>query len=216
MRFEEEFSHGCQPEKLLAALGKMRFPNRDEQHPLRLMEVCGTHTMAIAKSGIKQVLPKSVRLLSGPGCPVCVTPAGAMDEALRIAMLPDVILASYGDLLRVPGSVRGADLAHCRARGADPAASGLRIGRGRGNVVRIAGQVDVGDVVVGDVAVEAGLGQVVGGIGALLDGLGRGDAPGAVGREILRGEDAVEGGGRKDQERIAVGARLARGDGGAL
>ncbi len=119
MRFEEEFSHGCQPEKLLAALGKMRFPNRDEQHPLRLMEVCGTHTMAIAKSGIKQVLPKSVRLLSGPGCPVCVTPAGAMDEALRIAMLPDVILASYGDLLRVPGSVRGADLAHCRARGAD-------------------------------------------------------------------------------------------------
>ncbi len=87
--------------------------------PVRLMEVCGTHTMAIAKAGLKQLLPPEIKLVSGPGCPVCVTPAGAIDGVLELAMHPDVVIASYGDLLRVPGSVRGDSLNTRRAKGAD-------------------------------------------------------------------------------------------------
>ena len=86
--------------------------------PVRLMEVCGTHTMAIAKAGIKSVLPENVKLLSGPGCPVCVTPAGEIDAVLELATEPGVILASYGDMLRVPGSRPGDSLLRRRALGA--------------------------------------------------------------------------------------------------
>ena len=84
---------------------------------VRLMEVCGTHTMAIAKAGIKRLLPEGVELVSGPGCPVCVTPPELMDAALELASRPGVTVASYGDMIRVPGSRRGDDLAHRRARG---------------------------------------------------------------------------------------------------
>lgn len=83
-----------------------------------LMEVCGTHTMAIAKSGIRSLLPKNIELLSGPGCPVCVTPAAEIDAVLEFAMRPDVILATYGDMLRVPGSTPGDSLQRRRALGA--------------------------------------------------------------------------------------------------
>ena len=64
---------------------------------VQLMEICGTHTMAIARAGLKSLLPENIRLISGPGCPVCVTPAGAVDELLRISSIPGVIMASYGD-----------------------------------------------------------------------------------------------------------------------
>ena len=86
---------------------------------VQLMEICGTHTMAIARAGLKSLLPENIRLISGPGCPVCVTPAGAVDELLRISSIPGVIMASYGDLLRVPGSHRGDSLLRRRAQGAD-------------------------------------------------------------------------------------------------
>ena len=86
--------------------------------PVRLMEVCGTHTMAIAKAGIKSVLSENVTLLSGPGCPVCVTPAEEIDAVLALAMEPGVILTSYGDMLRVPGSRPGDSLLRRRALGA--------------------------------------------------------------------------------------------------
>jgi len=86
--------------------------------PVTLMEVCGTHTMSIARNGIKQLLPKNVTLLSGPGCPVCVTPAGAIDSILELAGSKDVILATYGDMVRVPGSSPGDNLARRRALGA--------------------------------------------------------------------------------------------------
>ena len=82
----------------------------DGSGQIRLMEICGTHTMAIARSGIRSVLPASVRLLSGPGCPVCVTPAGMIDMILELAQRPGVLIASYGDLLRVPGSRQGDSL----------------------------------------------------------------------------------------------------------
>ena len=91
---------------------------KETSRPYRLMEVCGTHTMAIAKMGLKQMLPKNIKLLSGPGCPVCVTPAGVMDEVLRLSENPDVILASYGDMIRVPGSVPGDNLQRRKALGA--------------------------------------------------------------------------------------------------
>jgi len=73
-------------------------------HPVRLMEVCGTHTIAIFRSGIKSLLADSIELISGPGCPVCVTPTGEMDRAISLSQRPEVILTTFGDLMRVPGS----------------------------------------------------------------------------------------------------------------
>ena len=90
----------------------------DKSKTYHLMEVCGTHTMAIAKSGIRNVLPPYIRLVSGPGCPVCVTPPEVIDEALRLTERPNVIIATYGDMIRVPGSVKGDNLAKRSAMGA--------------------------------------------------------------------------------------------------
>ena len=84
----------------------------------RLMEVCGTHTMAIAKSGIRSMLPEKVKLLSGPGCPVCVTPPQVIDAVLELAMGPEITIATYGDMVRVPGSRPGDSLQRRRALGA--------------------------------------------------------------------------------------------------
>ena len=85
--------------------------------PVRIMEICGTHTMAIAKAGLRTLLAPGVELISGPGCPVCVTPAGEIDAALSLCERPGIILATYGDLM--PGSVRGDTLLARRAAGAD-------------------------------------------------------------------------------------------------
>ena len=85
---------------------------------VRLMEVCGTHTMSIAKSGLRSMLPKNIKLLSGPGCPVCVTPPEVIDAVLELAMEKDVIITTYGDMLRVPGSTPGDSLQRRRAMGA--------------------------------------------------------------------------------------------------
>ncbi|MFH1594662.1 MAG: hydrogenase formation protein HypD [Candidatus Omnitrophota bacterium] len=71
---------------------------------IKLMEVCGTHTMAIARAGIKKVLPKGIKLVSGPGCPVCVTDQTNIDYAIEVSRIKDVIMATFGDMLRVPGS----------------------------------------------------------------------------------------------------------------
>ena len=72
--------------------------------PIRIMEVCGTHTHEIFRLGIRQILPENVRLISGPGCPVCVTPVDFIDEAVYLAMERDVTICTFGDLVRVPGS----------------------------------------------------------------------------------------------------------------
>jgi len=85
--------------------------------PATFMEVCGTHTHAIARAGLRELLPPRVRLISGPGCPVCVTPIDYLDRAEALAALPDVILCTFGDLMRVPSS-RG-NLEQARAAGAD-------------------------------------------------------------------------------------------------
>jgi len=85
----------------------------------RIMEVCGTHTMSIAKSGIRSLLPESVTLLSGPGCPVCVTVQEDIDAVLELSMQKGITVVSYGDMLRVPGSRKGDSLLRRRALGAD-------------------------------------------------------------------------------------------------
>ncbi|MCB1015762.1 MAG: hydrogenase formation protein HypD [Acidimicrobiales bacterium] len=85
--------------------------------PVRLMEVCGGHTHTIYRHGLEQLLPATVGLVHGPGCPVCVLPLGRVDDAIALAEREGVVLACFGDLLRVPGS-RGS-LLDARARGAD-------------------------------------------------------------------------------------------------
>ncbi|MFN0149360.1 MAG: hydrogenase formation protein HypD [bacterium] len=85
--------------------------------PWTLMEVCGGQTHAIVRFGVDELLPAGIRLLHGPGCPVCVTPLELIDRALATAAQPGVIFASFGDMLRVPGST--GDLLGARAAGAD-------------------------------------------------------------------------------------------------
>jgi len=88
----------------------------ESTQPARFMELCGTHTMAIARHGLTGLLPETVELISGPGCPVCVTATGEIDLAVEMARRPGVAVATFGDLVRVPGSV--SSLARERAAGA--------------------------------------------------------------------------------------------------
>lgn len=83
---------------------------------LTIMEVCGSHTHAIARAGLRSLLPKKIRLISGPGCPVCVTPVDWLDHAIALVERGDVILSSFGDLMRVPSSRR--TLEEIRSEGA--------------------------------------------------------------------------------------------------
>ncbi len=85
--------------------------------PIRLMEICGTHTMAIFRHGIRSLLPKTVELVSGPGCPVCVTAMEEIDRSVKLAQTDGVIVTTFGDMLRVPGSF--SSLQEESARGAD-------------------------------------------------------------------------------------------------
>jgi hydrogenase expression/formation protein HypD len=86
------------------------------ERPIRIMEVCGTHTVAIARNGFHSVLPPSIRLISGPGCPVCVTANADIDRIIALTRLPDVTVATFGDMVRVPGS--STSLMQRRAEGA--------------------------------------------------------------------------------------------------
>src|SRR3972149_6372261 len=71
---------------------------------IRLMEVCGTHTMSIFRYGIRSLLPETISLISGPGCPVCVTSQGEIDACLELCRMEGIIVATFGDLMRVPGT----------------------------------------------------------------------------------------------------------------
>ena len=81
-----------------------------------IMEVCGSHTMAIGRFAIRELLPENVNLISGPGCPVCVTDSGYIDAAIQLAERDDIIIATFGDMINVPGS--NATLVKCRSKGA--------------------------------------------------------------------------------------------------
>jgi len=96
---------------MAAQLRQMKAPSAT------LMEVCGTHTVAIARYGLRQALPPGVRLISGPGCPVCVTPQDQIDHFIALGRLQGVTLTTFGDMMRVPGSERS--LEQARAEGVD-------------------------------------------------------------------------------------------------
>jgi hydrogenase expression/formation protein HypD len=78
--------------------------DRAADRPMKLMEVCGTHTVAIARFGLRAVMPENITLLSGPGCPVCVTANRDIDLAIELARVPGVAIATFGDMMKVPGS----------------------------------------------------------------------------------------------------------------
>jgi hydrogenase expression/formation protein HypD len=114
MKFQDEFRDRSLVETMA---GNIQLLSRKLIEPVRFMEVCGTHTMAIYQYGIKSLLPGNVSLVSGPGCPVCVTPVGYVDRAVAYSRDPDIIVATFGDMLRVPGSE--SSLMEERAQGAD-------------------------------------------------------------------------------------------------
>lgn len=78
--------------------------NKEIKSPINIMEVCGTHTMAIYKNGIDKLLPLNINLISGPGCPVCVTDLNYIDLAIKLSKNKDIIICTFGDMIRVPGS----------------------------------------------------------------------------------------------------------------
>lgn len=111
MRFLTEYRDGNAAARLVERI------RRRATVPVNLMEVCGTHTVAVFRHGIRQLLPEQVSLVSGPGCPVCVTANRDVDWAIAAARRPDVILATFGDMLKVPGSF--SSLQQARAEGCE-------------------------------------------------------------------------------------------------
>lgn len=111
MKYVDEYRDAQAARKLSAAISRLVTRSHT------IMEVCGGQTHTIVKFGIDELLPQTVNIVHGPGCPVCVTPIELIDHALQIACLPDVIFCSFGDMLRVPGSRE--DLFSVKARGGD-------------------------------------------------------------------------------------------------
>jgi hydrogenase expression/formation protein HypD len=99
------------------AKGLIEAINATQTGPVKIMEVCGTHTVAIAKNGLRAVMPERVTLLSGPGCPVCVTANQDIDIAIELAKQPGVVVTTFGDMMKVPGSY--SSLANEKAEGHD-------------------------------------------------------------------------------------------------
>ncbi|MFO1283774.1 MAG: hydrogenase formation protein HypD [Burkholderiales bacterium] len=114
MKYIEGFRDGRAARAIAAAIAGEVRPERR----YAIMEFCGGHTHAISRYGLADLLPSSIRLVHGPGCPVCVLPIGRIDNAIDIATRPGTILATYGDCLRVPAS-GGLSLMKAKARGAD-------------------------------------------------------------------------------------------------
>src|SRR3982074_1498840 len=117
MRFVDEFRDAGKAHALAAKIAALCAPGRQ----YKLMEVCGGHTHTIYKHGLEDYLPESITLVQGRGCPVCVIPMGRVDDAIHLASQPDVIMTSFGDMMRVPGS-QGSFF--------DPKAEGTQIRRG--------------------------------------------------------------------------------------
>ncbi|MBN2240774.1 MAG: hydrogenase formation protein HypD [Dehalococcoidales bacterium] len=111
MKYIDEFR---QPELVKKIVERI---HQRSTRPARFMEFCGGHTVSIFKYGIRQLLPDTIEMLSGPGCPVCVTSNSDLDKAIALAHLPDVIITSFGDMIRVPGSYSSLQVA--KAEGCD-------------------------------------------------------------------------------------------------
>ncbi|MBN2029787.1 hydrogenase formation protein HypD [bacterium] len=112
MKFIDEFRQGNVARHFVKTIRELV-----DGREMTFMEVCGTHTMAIARHGIRELLPEQLILISGPGCPVCVTSNQTLDRAIALSRRSDVIVATFGDMMKVPGSSSSLDLEH--ARGAD-------------------------------------------------------------------------------------------------
>src|SRR4051794_39797950 len=112
MRFVDEYRDPAAARALLERITTLAEGGR-----FKFMEVCGGHTHTIYRHGIEHVLPESVELVHGPGCPVCVIPMGRVDDAIAVAEHPGVIFTSFGDMMRVPGG--HGNLLEAKARGAD-------------------------------------------------------------------------------------------------
>ena len=114
MKYIDEFRDGDLALRIAAAIAA----EADGGRSYNLMEFCGGHTHAISRYGVTDLLPPAVRMIHGPGCPVCVLPIGRIDLAIRLALDKGVIVASYGDCLRVPAS-DNLSLLKAKARGGD-------------------------------------------------------------------------------------------------
>lgn len=113
MKYVDEYRNAGTVQQIAAAIAQLT------TQPWNIMEVCGGQTHAIVKYGIDTLLPPEIRLIHGPGCPVCVTAAETIDTAIALAQRSNVILCSYGDMLRVPGSLDQGDLLSAKAQGGD-------------------------------------------------------------------------------------------------
>jgi len=129
MKYIDEFRDGDIARKIAARLAEEAQPERSYS----FMEFCGGHTHAISRYGIADLLPPNVRMVHGPGCPVCVLPIGRIDMAINLALDHGAIVCTYGDTMRVPAS-GGLSLIKAKARGGDirmvySAADALEIAR---------------------------------------------------------------------------------------
>ena len=113
MKYVDEFRDAAKAQALSALIASQCEPGRH----YKFMEVCGGHTHTIYKHGLEDYLPETVTLVHGPGCPVCVIPMGRVDDAIALAKQPDVIMTSFGDMLRVPGG--NGSFLDAKAQGAD-------------------------------------------------------------------------------------------------
>jgi hydrogenase expression/formation protein HypD len=111
LKFIDEYRDGQKARPIIEEIQRLA------DRPIRLMEVCGTHTVSIARYGLRKALPETIELISGPGCPVCVTSSGDLDKAISLARIPGAAIATFGDMVRVPGS--DSSLALERADGRD-------------------------------------------------------------------------------------------------
>ena len=116
MRFVDEYRDPAAARALVSRITQLAAGETGDDH-FKLMEVCGGHTHTIYRHGIENILPSTVELVHGPGCPVCVIPMGRVDDAIAVAKTPGVIFTSFGDMMRVPGS--NGNLLQAKAQGAD-------------------------------------------------------------------------------------------------
>jgi hydrogenase expression/formation protein HypD len=114
LKYVDEYRDGTLARSIAAEIAREARPGR----VYRLMEFCGGHTHAISRYGLEDLLPANVRMIHGPGCPVCVLPVGRIDDAIKLARRPEVTLLTYGDVMRVPGT-GGLSLIKAKASGAD-------------------------------------------------------------------------------------------------
>ena len=118
MKYVDEFRDPEKAKTLLKEIAGLSAKlQRGKRRPLQIMEVCGGHTHAIFRYGIGTMLPDEIELVHGPGCPVCVLPMGRVDDCVRLAEIPGVILTTFGDAMRVPGSKKS--LLQAKSEGAD-------------------------------------------------------------------------------------------------